>query len=210
MDDPKTKDKDERFDRNSFVGTGRGSNVTVFFTPVPGPSVAMGTKGLFGEANDDLLLHELIHAIRVMQGRDNPIPTDDHLYDNQEEWLAILITNIYMSEKDDWPLRAHHHDYTPMRMSSHDFLEIDQSLHMMMVLTGEMPSLFNNIARRAIARPQNPLTFTPGPPNAAGATPTMTAMGLQQLLLRREFNPIRLFNENRSYYTGKITKGATK
>jgi hypothetical protein len=196
MDDPTTPNKDERFDLNSFVGTGKGSDATVFFTPIDGPSAAPGTKGLCGEANDDLLLHELIHAIRIMQGKDNPVPTDDKHYDNQEEWLAILVTNVYMSEKGDWPLRAHHHDYSAMRVSSRGFLEVAQNLHMMMVFAGEQASLFNSIAARVVAQPQRP----PADPTAAAQFAAMPNANVPV----REFNPIRLFRDNARMYMKRI------
>jgi hypothetical protein len=197
--DKKETPQDERENKASYVGTGRGSDATVFFTPSTFSEYAPGTKGLFGEANDDLLLHELIHALRMMQGKDNPVPTEDKHYDNQEEWLAILITNIYMSEKADWPLRAHHHDYSEMRVSSRGFLADIKNLHMMSVMAGEMASLFGSIAARAIAQPQRP----PTDPTAAALFASMPNASVPV----REFNPIRLFRDNRREYMKQLVGG---
>ena len=43
----------------------------------------------------------LIDALRYMQGKSNAIPTEDSAlgYDTEEEFLAIVAANVYMSAK---------------------------------------------------------------------------------------------------------------
>src|SRR5262245_54051818 len=72
---------------------GLGSPVTLHYTP------AMWNLPFAG-GPDDVLLHELVHAMRQEQGVMLPLPTagGNAGYDNDEEFLAILLTNIALSE----------------------------------------------------------------------------------------------------------------
>jgi hypothetical protein len=54
-----------------------------------------------GSLPDTVLLHEMIHGLRQIQGRDNKWPMTGSVrdYENEEEFLAIQITNVYTSSK---------------------------------------------------------------------------------------------------------------
>ncbi|MCL2713376.1 MAG: hypothetical protein FWD68_01955 [Alphaproteobacteria bacterium] len=102
-------------------GTGRGSDTTVFFTPsgygypltVLKSDQAIIAKllcelQLAGAQADEVLFHELVHAMRQIRGlvflgllRDG--------FQNEEEFIAILLTNIYSSETHR-PPRSNHLD----------------------------------------------------------------------------------------------------
>ncbi len=108
-DNPNTSE-DERYDQHNWKagpGTGKGSSVRVYFTP--GTAGGCG-GGAFGSQPDEVLFHELVHALRAMQGHSNSIPTEDGLrgYTNEEEFLAIVATNVYISAKPSTQLRADH------------------------------------------------------------------------------------------------------
>src|SRR5947208_506298 len=77
-------------------GTGGGSSVHVHFSP------DVTFTGTAGSAGDEILFHEMCHSIRQMQGEFEARPTGDidRGYDNVEEFFAVLISNIYASEKD--------------------------------------------------------------------------------------------------------------
>jgi hypothetical protein len=86
----------------------------VCFSPstwtVGGMCVPTATGGV-GDKSDEILLHELLHAFRKVRGTYNRAPfhkTPDKLYDDVEELWAILITNIYMSEKGSVKFRRDH------------------------------------------------------------------------------------------------------
>jgi hypothetical protein len=66
---------------------------------------------------DDLLIHELVHSLRHTRGQLNLVPTRTAGYDNQEEYFAILLQNIYASEKGLTVLRRNHHGFWPMLKS---------------------------------------------------------------------------------------------
>ncbi len=89
---------------STTLGTGEGSNVTVSFAPNPWDGNSCGDFP--GALADEVLLHEMFHALRQMEGRDNPYPMtgDVKVYTNEEEFLAIHFTNTYMSAKA-WPTR---------------------------------------------------------------------------------------------------------
>jgi hypothetical protein len=60
-----------------------------------------------GQAPDEVLFHELVHASRTMRGVVNSEYVNRD-YEDQEEYLAIALANIYMSEKGQWVLRGDH------------------------------------------------------------------------------------------------------
>jgi hypothetical protein len=122
-DDPKTPDYDEREQADLiWHGTGLGSSVALHYNPeftdgVPacprdGKTTVGPCKLLLGAADekDDQLLHELVHAMREMRGQMSLVPTQNKQWENEEEFFAILVTNIYVSEKGQKILRATHHD----------------------------------------------------------------------------------------------------
>ena len=102
-DDPMTL-RNERFDRSKTKGTGRGAGAVVTF------STAKPPRGIPTDP-DVLLFHELVHALRKMQGLENSMPldgTDLSRYDDTEEWLAILVEDVYRSAKNQTMLRGAH------------------------------------------------------------------------------------------------------
>jgi nucleoid-associated protein YgaU len=119
-DNPNTP-QDERF-QTFGVGQGGGSNVHVHFSP---DIVFSGTAGV---QSDEILFHEMVHALREMQGEFEAIPTGDRdkTYDNLEEFFAVLMTNIYISEKNpNASLRKDHQTFnvlSPAESTSDGFL----------------------------------------------------------------------------------------
>lgn len=104
--------------RNTIVGilsrgTGRGSEVVIEFTPgfyVRGNPLARRT-GMAGRATE-ILLHELVHAMMYSRGLNDPrilAGAAGRTYENRAEFNAILVTNIYRSERSRTAaLRASH------------------------------------------------------------------------------------------------------
>src|SRR5262249_50774702 len=89
-------------------GMGTGTNATIFYRPE--------AWGVFGTAStaaapsnrpDEVLLHEMVHAARDMKGVSYLLPMAKG-YENEEEFLAIVITNVYLSEKGQTALAADH------------------------------------------------------------------------------------------------------
>jgi hypothetical protein len=91
-------------------GTGKGSSVTIDYSPeMFGPS---GSAHFSGPASDpdEVLCHELVHAGRQMQGKSHRKAVDGY-YDNEEEFVSIVVTNIYLSEKKQTKLRGSHSSF---------------------------------------------------------------------------------------------------
>ena len=101
---------------NRTRATGTGSDVQIFFSPETSGKSGCG-GGRYGSLPDEVLLHEMVHALRAMQGKRNPVPTEGGLkgYDNEEEFLAVVVTNVYMSANNKTQLRADHAGYTPLK-----------------------------------------------------------------------------------------------
>jgi hypothetical protein len=89
-DKPETKKWDERFDRADYQGSGQGSDSTIHFDPTR------------YEHPDAILVHELVHALRQLRGKQNCVPTGKgaiRSFNNEEEFFAYTVSNIYRSEK---------------------------------------------------------------------------------------------------------------
>lgn len=98
--------------------TGGGSPVLIGFNPrATFPASESGP----GSDKDSLILHEIVHAIRNARGLRNgckPAPPD---YDSYEEFVAIVVTNVYDSELRRPPRRNHHgFDKLSDKMSASD------------------------------------------------------------------------------------------
>lgn len=150
-----------RDDLATYTGTGRGSNTTVKYSPdTYVKSACYG--GLYGSQADEALFHELVHGYRYLRGMYNPIPTHEKLwgYWNEEEWLAILITNIYISAKNgnNKNLRKDHASHeelqAPLNMSDGFLLDYSQ-LRLVEKYVGQELQWFDKL--KMIKAPYNPI-----------------------------------------------------
>jgi hypothetical protein len=77
-------------------GSGAGTNSKIEFSP---KEWVQGTKGKAGRAADEILMHELCHAIRYAAGQRNQcFEGTVRGFRNQEEFVAVTITNVFSSE----------------------------------------------------------------------------------------------------------------
>lgn len=96
----------------AVMGTGAGSAARVQFTPgMWGPSSVCA--GGPGSLPDEILLHEIVHGMRATAGLLHCQPMGLH-YDTEEEFVAVAITNVYMSERGATQLRANHLGFEPL------------------------------------------------------------------------------------------------
>ena len=99
--------KPEGADKND-LGTGRGTKATVYFSPwlwVDYKSTCVPTqRGIAGANSDEVLLHELVHALEIMSGTLDTCTRfpghDDKFFRSSTvaEFNAVLVTNVYSSE----------------------------------------------------------------------------------------------------------------
>jgi hypothetical protein len=71
------------------------------------------TPASAGDYPAETLLHEMLHGLRQLAGQQDmsAIGLD---YDTMEEFYAILLTNVYMSERGRKRLRKNHHGNSPL------------------------------------------------------------------------------------------------
>jgi hypothetical protein len=99
-------------------GSGHGSDVTIRYTAsMWGPDGTAHETGP-GSDQDELLFHELVHAARDVNGVHYRLVVNQH-YGNEEEFLGVLITNIYLSNKGQKHLRASHSSFSELKDSEH-------------------------------------------------------------------------------------------
>lgn len=70
----------------------------------------------FGSAPDEVLYHELVHAQRGAARIHDPsrLGSDLSRYTNMEEFLAVVLANVYISNKGKGGLRAGHNGHEPL------------------------------------------------------------------------------------------------
>jgi len=102
---------------NADAGMPRWKNdkknqVMVEFTPFGWGSTCTGA----GTRPDEVLLHELVHAYRMLNGTDTvaDLFIPGFAYHFVEEFVAILLTNIYMCARGRSPLRKDHKSFDPL------------------------------------------------------------------------------------------------
>ena len=91
-------------------GSGAGSDSVIDYSATMwteyGPARLSGTRGP-GFEPDEVLIHELVHAAREMRGVEYLLPVTGG-YDTQEEFLGVVVTNIYLSEKGQTVFARNH------------------------------------------------------------------------------------------------------
>jgi hypothetical protein len=97
-----------------FRGQGGGSDTVIRFNALMWQPPAGGGAVAPGAEADEILLHEMTHGLRQMRGEmhcsgvlDNPS------YDTREEFVAILVSNLYRSERARPGLRSDHGANSP-------------------------------------------------------------------------------------------------
>jgi hypothetical protein len=84
-------------------GRGTGTNCTVEFSPGKFERYHRHHPAAPGFAPDEMLYHELVHATRYVAGVIDRVPVD-HKYDDAEEYLAIILANMYRSDRGFRPI----------------------------------------------------------------------------------------------------------
>jgi len=131
-----------------------------------------------GSLPDEVLLHELVHALFVATGKQPkrrvPFQGRRYLTDSwsnnpkhanwrgpfeMDEFMAIMITNIYHSECGGALIRHSHQDFVGHNVSDTKFLDFGINRAHIQLLRRKQPGLFN--ALNDIAVPWNPLRYFP-------------------------------------------------
>jgi hypothetical protein len=116
---------DGSLDKGSGLGNGTGAWIEV------SPEVWTGVRGKGGPGlePDEVVYHEMVHAFRMMTGTIYRMPVNQG-YENEEEFLAIVLTNIYMSEKKAPALRARHQPPNTALFEPDKFLDNSQNVNL--------------------------------------------------------------------------------
>ena len=97
---------------NNAWTAGDGTDSIINYTPhmFDSDQHGSGTSGIHGPAleTDEVLFHELVHAARTIHGWDSSSEKVNKGYTNEEEYLAIVVSNVYLSEKGKRNYRAGH------------------------------------------------------------------------------------------------------
>jgi len=139
----------------SRIGTGRGSDAKIKYLPYRCASEVEGAAELSdtekpapGTLADEVLVHELVHALFFMSGNSYGMAVpNQRLYDTQDEFFAILIANVYRSECGRKESRLHHYGYQSDDIRSGEFLRTWENRYIVRKIRLDMPSLFSDLHR---------------------------------------------------------------
>jgi Effector protein len=107
-------------------GYGDGTNALIWFTPDMYDPKHRPRKP--GYRPDEVLVHELVHASRIMRGVMNFMPVNKG-YDDLEEYIATILANIYLSEKGQTVFAGNHGTSVILRGAAADnFLHNSQNV----------------------------------------------------------------------------------
>ena len=189
-------------------GDGRGSSCTLHFNPDLFSGAASAEPAF---AADEVLYHELVHACRYVNGKMDAIPMDKH-YTDAEEFLAIMLTNIYMSEKGQTKLRGGHQGYINILDRKNIFdRKGNNILDGKEILDGEEHQrvLGDQDARRFLDNPQH-VNLSPLRIIENFRSQINFYMKLYQLpYFRPKFNPVRQYELDRPQYLKKLQENFT-
>ena len=97
-----------------YPGVGGGNDTEVRFNPLMWTPPPGGGAVAPGAEADEILLHEMTHGLRQMRGKMLCSGVYDHpSYDTIEEFIAILVSNMYRSERGRTGLRSDHGANSP-------------------------------------------------------------------------------------------------
>jgi hypothetical protein len=97
-----------------FPGKGVGSDTEIRFNALMWQPPAGGGAVAPGAEADEILLHEMTHGLRQMRGQMHCSGVSDNAaYDTREEFVAILVSNLYRSERGRTGLRSDHGANSP-------------------------------------------------------------------------------------------------
>jgi hypothetical protein len=97
-------------ERLANIGTGLGTSYVLYYTPYYlGESRPTGP----GYGADEVLFHELIHGLNSIKGNLRLTGGAPDGFDGLEEFTAILLTNLYTSQRGG-VLRYDHRGHTPL------------------------------------------------------------------------------------------------
>lgn len=135
--------------KGSNLGTGKGTSSKITFSPGQWVKNGQCAVGAAGRDGDEILLHEMCHAMRYAAGMrtscfETPVGFGDY-----EELVAVTITNVYSSETNR-TLRRDHEGFAALPATTGLFSKgqkVQVNLHDPQVFCNWFRPQMENIAR---------------------------------------------------------------
>lgn len=136
--------KNKHYYEPGSLGTGAGADARITFTPglwaeTDGYCRRSGSKlGGPGSSPDAVLFHELVHAYRHITGSrlEYSRTVDGFPSQKYEEFVAILVTNVYLSAANSTQLRSFNHDVIDVMADPKNYMNRNGNRQMVEELCG--------------------------------------------------------------------------
>ncbi|MBN1672651.1 MAG: hypothetical protein JXR37_16535 [Kiritimatiellae bacterium] len=96
------------------------SQLTIAYTPEQYPASPVSGSATSGNCRDEVLLHEMVHSVRRMASL--AVRPNIAMYDNMDEFAAILVANYYSAEQGRG-IRNSHHGHARISCRPQDWLD---------------------------------------------------------------------------------------
>jgi hypothetical protein len=131
-------------------GLGLGTDTIIQFSPMVFSPQEQNLEGP-GSEPDEVLFHEMVHASRMMHGVSYSIPVNQG-YTDEEEYLGVVLTNVYLSEKRKTAFRGGQKAGSPSLKQPDKFLDNVQGTDMAPIVLIERfrlrsPKLYDAFAK---------------------------------------------------------------
>jgi hypothetical protein len=142
---------------NPMFRRGHGAQAFITYYPFEWPTIG---NGLPGQARDEILLHELIHAYMGQRGLSSPQQLRTGGFHNRvqefdifDDFFTVMITNAYASERGR-PLRRDHNGFFPLHRSAEQIRSDRSFARFFNSLESALPELVHQLEQ--INTPFNP------------------------------------------------------
>ena len=127
-------------------GFGGSDSVIMFSANMWGRNGKPGTSGISspGFEADEVLFHELVHSLRHMAGVSAAANKLGDGYQNEEEFIAVILSNIYLAEKGRKSLRGGHDGATMQQPEN--FLKNERYKQLLLKFKGEQRAFFDELS----------------------------------------------------------------
>jgi hypothetical protein len=131
-----------------------------------GSTIRISPEGLIDKPEavlvaDQLLFHELVHAVMISDGKNSAVSSVDPLWSDQREFFTVQVENVYRSEKGVRKVRGSHDDDSVIWDDTEKLLDHNEIRPPVRILLEKFKSLEGDLYDALAGIPQKKATYNP-------------------------------------------------